>query len=114
MDKADLQRIIDLFGKALERRGVHPLHVVLFGSQATGTATEWSDIDLAVISSDFSDKSTFERLQVLAKAIADVWEPIEAIGFTPEEWERGDSAMAQIAREGTAVYRASGSAPANE
>ena len=25
----------------------------LYGSQATGTATEWSDIDVAVISPDF-------------------------------------------------------------
>ena len=114
MDKADLQRIIDQFAEALDRHGVHVLHVVLFGSQAAGTATEWSDIDLAVISRDFEGKNILERLELLAKAIADVWQPIEAIGFTPEEWELGESAMAQIAREGTAVYRAGGPAPANE
>lgn len=106
MDKASLQRIIDRSAEALERHGVHSLNIVLFGSQANGTATEWSDIDLAVISNDFGGKNSVERMEVLAKAIADVWEPIEALGFTPEEWERGDSAMAQIAREGTAVYGA--------
>lgn len=32
--------------------------VILFGSYAKGSAHEWSDIDLAVISPDFKSKST--------------------------------------------------------
>ena len=37
-------------------RGFQPSQVVLFGSHARGTATEWSDVDLLVILPNVSDK----------------------------------------------------------
>ncbi len=37
-------------------RGFQPSRVVLFGSHARGTATEWSDVDLLVILPNVSDK----------------------------------------------------------
>ena len=30
-------------------KGFHPLQIVLFGSHARGTVTEWSNLDLLVI-----------------------------------------------------------------
>ena len=36
--------------------GFQPARIVLFGSHARGTATEWSDVDLLVILPNVSDK----------------------------------------------------------
>lgn len=96
------------FHSALKSRGLDVQKLILFGSQATGTAREDSDIDLVVISKDFEGKNALERINILADAVYEVWEPIEPIAKTPEEWESGESMLVQIAREGRVVYEAGG------
>lgn len=44
---------------------VNPQRVILYGSFARGTATEWSDIDLMVIA-DFNKKKEFELMNALS------------------------------------------------
>ncbi|OHB66904.1 MAG: nucleotidyltransferase [Planctomycetes bacterium RBG_13_62_9] len=104
MDKEAVLRIISEFGKALEAEKVRPQKIILFGSYSTGTQREGSDIDLVVISEDFAGKDYWERIDVLATAIVKVFEPIEAIAMTPQEWESGDSLIADYARNGEVVY----------
>jgi len=63
--------------------------VIVFGSYAKGKASSESDIDLAIISSDFAGLSSDERFPLLAKArlhkkirrIA-----MDIFGFTPKEF----------------------------
>lgn len=65
--------------------GIHPEKVMLYGSQAAGTAVEGSDIDLIVISGDWAEMSQRERLELLGIASARILEPVQAQGFTPAE-----------------------------
>jgi len=58
---------------------------MLYGSQASGTAHEGSDIDLIVISGDWKKYNYRERLELLGIASARILEPIQAHGFTPSE-----------------------------
>ena len=104
MDKDEVLTIIDIFAKALESNGIRISRIVLFGSYATGRQHEGSDIDLIVVSDDFADRGYWERVDVLAEAIYEVWKPIEARAMTVEEWERGDSMIAEFARDGELVY----------
>jgi len=104
MDKETVLRIVRDFQRALLDQGVRPSKIILYGSYAKGDYHEGSDIDLVVVSSDFEDKGYWERIDVLSEAIYEVWQPIEAIAMTPEEWEKGDSMIAQFAREGEVVY----------
>ncbi len=106
MDKEAVLKIIRRFGEALGNHGVRASKIILYGSYARGDWREWSDIDLVVVSDDFADKNHWERIVVLSDAIYDLWEPIEAVAMTPEEWEKGDSMIAQFAREGEEVYSA--------
>jgi hypothetical protein len=41
---------------------------------------------------------------MISKAICIVFEPIQAIPMTPEEWEKGDSMMVEIAKQGEVVF----------
>jgi len=93
-------KAIKRFRRALLRRGVRPAKIILYGSQATGTTHAASDIDLVVVSKDFEGRGFWARIEILSAAIYDVLEPIEAVGMTPDEWERGDSPLTDYARRG--------------
>ena len=80
-----LEDVIRRFREELERMGIHCERVLLFGSQARGTAREGSDIDLFVISSDWAPYGERERLEMLGIAAARALEPIQGRGITPEE-----------------------------
>lgn len=82
-------------------------HVILFGSQAIGKATKWSDIDLAIISDDFQPMNNYERLVFLGKI---AWRAkttaIEALGFTEEEYKNVSplDLLYEIKAKGTVIY----------
>lgn len=81
----ELKQIIQRFCAQLETMGIRPEKVMLYGSQAAGTAQEGSDIDLIVISPDWEAYSQRERLEILGVASARILEPVQAQGFTPVE-----------------------------
>ena len=81
----ELKQIVQRFCEQLEKMGIHPEKVMLYGSQATGTAREGSDIHLIVISSDWKKFNQRERLELLGIASARILEPVQAQGFTPVE-----------------------------
>ncbi len=74
----------------------------LYGSQVRGVATEWSDIDLAVISPDFSGDLFQERLALLRLA-AQIDDRIEARPFTPEDFNDNDPLASEIRRTGLRI-----------
>jgi predicted nucleotidyltransferase len=82
---SQLAEIIRRYRRELERMGIHCERVLLYGSQATGTAGEGSDIDLFVISQDWARYNERERLEMLGVAAVRLLEPIQARGITPEE-----------------------------
>ncbi len=91
------------FKNALESSNIRVDQLILFGSQAEGTAREDSDIDLVVISSSFTNKSYWERINILSDAIYQVFAPIEASAFTPDEWKSKKSLISDYAKNGILV-----------
>jgi len=81
----EIKAIISRYTTEIEQLGVRPQKILLYGSYATGNAREDSDIDLVVISEDFKDMNIRERLEILGIAAGRVFEPIEAMGYTPAE-----------------------------
>lgn len=104
MDKNTVLEILSRFRKALESKGTKIDNLILFGSYATGTYKEGSDIDVVVISGDFSGKDYWERIDILSDAIYEVFEPIEAVAMTPEEWKKKESSIVDYVKEGEVIY----------
>ena len=82
---SQLTEIVRRFQVELEKMGIRCERMLLFGSHATGTAHEGSDIDLFVVSPDWARYSERERLEMLGVAAVRLLEPIQARGVTPEE-----------------------------
>lgn len=82
--------IISRYIEKLKEQGISPSSVILYGSYAKGTAREYSDIDLIVVSKDFEGMNLLQRLETLGVSAARILEPVQAKGYTPEEFEAGD------------------------
>ena len=106
MDKSTVLEIISRFRKAIESRNIKVSRLILFGSYATGKFREGSDIDLIVISDDFAGKDYWQRIDILSDVIYELFEPIEVVAMTHDEWNNRESVMVDYAREGEVVYAA--------
>jgi len=83
----EIKIILSCYSAEIAKLGVVPHEILLYGSYARGNAREDSDIDVIVVSEDFKGMNLRERLELLGLAAGRVFEPIEAIGYTPEELE---------------------------
>lgn len=91
------------FGSALRKNGVPVQSIILFGSQAKGTAHEKSDIDVAVVCTPFAENRVEEsaRLYVIS---ADIDDRLEPVCLHPQDLDSKYSTIVQeIRRHGIAV-----------
>ncbi len=93
---------IERYIETLRRNGIAPQKVYLYGSYAKGTATEDSDIDLAVISDDLSGDS-FEDDLALMHLTWNVDTRIEPRSFRPEEFTPDDPEAQEILQTGVPI-----------
>ncbi|MBC8427028.1 MAG: nucleotidyltransferase domain-containing protein [Deltaproteobacteria bacterium] len=94
-----IHRFIALLQK--ERR---VLKVVLYGSHAKGIAGTWSDIDLAVVSPDFSEDLFEERIRLMKLALV-IDERIEPTPFRPEDFNENNPLVNEISESGVEIVR---------
>ncbi|MSQ09825.1 MAG: nucleotidyltransferase domain-containing protein [Dehalococcoidia bacterium] len=82
--------------------------VILYGSHARGSAHEWSDIDLAVISPDFENTALPKRQRAMANLTLDTDPLIAPLGYPSSEYHNPDphSFLGEIIRTGRVVYQA--------
>ena len=94
-------RIVDL---------VQPRRVILFGSQARGTAREDSDIDLLIVGERPLGEAWSRRREIarIRRALPFVGRPIDILLFTPEEIEKWryttNHVVSDALREGKVLY----------
>ena len=88
-----------------EVRKLYPLKAAyLFGSQATGQAHAWSDIDLALISRAFATDPTESQIQLMTLAASIDWR-IEPHLFAPDDFNVNHPLMPQIGLSGVSLLR---------
>lgn len=85
MDK-EIDIIITEYKQKLETMGIKVKKIIIYGSYASGSAKEDSDIDLVVVSNDFKDMDLWERLCLLGRARMGIQRPMEILGFTEKEF----------------------------
>ena len=88
MAPSGITNIVERYLGFLPSRGIHPTSAVLFGSQLTGTAHQWSDIDLVVIAPEFDGAPSYHDVNQLWRSTVHVDNRIEPIACGTLEWER--------------------------
>ena len=94
---------------ALVRQHIGIDKAILFGSYAYGQPHDFSDVDVIIISEHFCDVPYIHRLEQLSLL---AWESeagdIEALGYTPEEFEQASdlSLLGEVRERGIVVYDA--------
>ncbi len=96
-----LTKSIDRFLAAI-RQHHHITAAYLYGSQVKGTATDWSDIDLAIVSPDFSADLFQEQLNLLRLA-AQIDDRIEPRPFRPDDFNISEPLVSEIKQTGIQV-----------
>ncbi len=98
----EIKQNIIRFVKKIRESDINIQKVYLFGSFAKGTNDEWSDIDIAVISADFSG-NRFDDSIKLRMIASDIDKRIEAIPFTPGDFSINDPLAWEIASTGVMI-----------
>ena len=82
--------------------GIHIGAMYLFGSHAEGRATKDSDIDVAIVSNDFSGSRYYDSLK-LSKIRNAVDVTIEPIAYRTDDFIMEDPLVSQIVKTGIKI-----------
>jgi len=100
-----LDKIIDIVQKFIqvsENSGVTIERAIIFGSYVRGDYNEWSDIDLAVVSPDFTGIPFYDR-QILVPFILKVDTRIELHPFRSDEFLTDNFFINEIVKNGLEI-----------
>lgn len=100
-EKDNKQLIIDIvesYAKAVGKE-IKVSKVILYGSYAKGTQHKDSDIDVAVVSSDFTGDTVEDRLKLM-KCRWEIDLGIEPMPFRPEDFISDDPFVREIIETG--------------
>ena len=95
---AAVEQSVARFLEAVQRKQ-RIVMAYLYGSQVQGTATHWSDIDLAIVSADFA-ADLFEARVNLLRLAAEIDDRIEPHPFTPDDFTSNHPLVSEIRRAG--------------
>lgn len=94
---------IKKFVEETEKIGINLQQVVLFGSYAKGENTEWSDIDLAVVSENFEGIRFYDNIK-LSKPVIRTNIDIETHPFRPEDFTTENPYVKEILSYGIKIF----------
>jgi predicted nucleotidyltransferase len=96
--KDSLNKIITSFLDEIQKK-YRIDNAYLYGSFAKGTSNKWSDIDIAIVSSDFSEDLFDDRLSLMRLA-ATIDDRIEPRPFRRNLFNRNDPLADEIQKNG--------------
>jgi len=107
MVDAKVLETVNFFSEQIRKNGIHINNLILFGSSSTDTTTPGSDIDIAIISDDFTNRDIFDRALLTKDAemhtVKKFKVPLDIITLTPEEFQDKTSLIAGTLRKGIIV-----------
>jgi len=95
--KSETEKIYK-FVRLLKQQGISVSKVIIFGSYAKGNANPDSDIDIAIVSSQFG-QDIVEEMMLLRKIALKVDSHIEPVPLSPDDLNDNFSTLAQEIRQ---------------
>lgn len=94
--------IVQKFLSKINEQGINVISAYLFGSYARGAENKWSDIDVAIVSSDISEDN-FEETVRLTKIACKIDSRLEPVPFRPEDFVDENPLVWEIKKEGLSI-----------
>jgi predicted nucleotidyltransferase len=108
MVKKSTLKAVTFMKDSLQQTGLNVQKIIVFGSQANGKYKADSDIDIIVISNDFTNKNIFKRARLTKDAeimtIKKFMIPLDIVTMTPEELADNKSLLSDYARTGEVIF----------
>ncbi|MFQ5710131.1 MAG: nucleotidyltransferase domain-containing protein [bacterium] len=101
-DFSKVQKLIFRYIREVQEQGITIERAILYGSYARGNATEFSDIDFALISKDFCGIRFDDRCRVVPLR-RKIDERLEPMPFLPEDFHAGNPLAADIMEHGIEI-----------
>jgi len=96
--RAKLDKLLFL----LNKNNIKVQKAILFGSYAYGKANEWSDIDIAIVSDDFTGNRFNDRLSLI-DILMEAGTDISPLPFRNEDFEDSLFARDEIMKKGISI-----------
>ena len=93
---------IQTFIRIIKNSGISVESAYLFGSYATNHAGKWSDIDVAIVSPDFSADRLDNRIRLM-KLSTEVDNRIEPVPFHSRDFIDADPLVGEIKKHGVSL-----------
>ena len=90
------------FFEELKKNKINIISAILFGSYAQGTQTEYSDIDLAIVSDDFEGNRYYDLDKIRPARFA-VDTDISVLPYRPEDFKPDDLFVKEILKYGIKI-----------
>jgi len=97
-----IEELIKSYLNLIEESGIHVQQAILFGSYASGKFDEWSDIDIAIISPDFTGNRFSDRNKI-RKITLQTNINISPLPFIPEDFNIDDYFVKEILETGIRI-----------
>lgn len=97
-----IKKVIYTYLTALKKNNIPIKEAILFGSYATGTFHEFSDIDIAIVSSIFKGNRIEDRSAIRAITLS-VSSAIEVLPFTPKDFNSKNPFVKEIIKHGIKI-----------
>ncbi len=91
--------IVKRYVAELDKNQIAIRDAVIFGSHIKGTAKEWSDIDVALVSPAFTGDRFDDRRRIVPLR-RKIDNRIEPIPFRPEDFDNGETLAEEIKKTG--------------
>lgn len=101
--KTSVRKPVEDYLNHLREQGLFIQRAFIFGSQIKGKPHEWSDIDVCVVSPDFSSRKDPLIFLWRALRMQDVKAGIEPVGFHPSDFVEDFPLVHEILKHGVQI-----------
>ena len=103
LTRNDVINTVRDYANEINQAGVNLHKVILFGSFAKGTQHEWSDIDVALVSDDFTGVGFLDRQLFSGIGIKNPYIGIEPLTYPTDYFEESDPFIEEIKKTGIVI-----------
>lgn len=97
-----IKNTVERFLQALKRNNIPINRVILFGSYARGNYTEWSDIDLAIVSDMFVGNRFDDRKKIRPITLS-ISSDLEILPYNTKDFTEDDPFVKEIIETGIEI-----------